>query len=72
MDIENMTFEQGMQALEEIVRRLESGETTLEESFETFERGMAIQAKLKALLDSGDKRIRVLTENGVQSMDEEA
>ena len=72
MDIENMTFEQGMQALEEIVRRLESGETTLEESFETFERVMAIQAKLKALLDSGDKRIRVLTENGVQSMDEEA
>ena len=72
MDIENMTFEQGMQALEEIVRRLESVETTLEESFETFERGMAIQAKLKALLDSGDKRIRVLTENGVQSMDEEA
>lgn len=72
MDIENMTFEQGMQALEEIVRRLESGETALEESFETFERGMAIQAKLKALLDSGDKRIRVLTENGVQSMDEEA
>ena len=69
--IEKMTFEQGMEALEEIVRQLENGEMPLEESFAAFERGNAIRERLKALLDDGDRRIRVLTETGEQPLEGE-
>ena len=34
----------------------------LEESFQAFERGMALKKRLEKLLEEGDRRIRVLTE----------
>ena len=69
--INKLSFEQGMEALEEIVRTLENGETPLEESFAAFERGIAIQKRLQAILDDGDKRIRVLTESGEEPLEGE-
>ena len=59
-----ITFEAGMQELEELVNALESGEMTLEDSFKAYERAIALKDSLNALLDDGDKRIRVLTEAG--------
>ena len=41
--MENFTFESGMEELENLVRALESGEMPLEESFQAFERGMAMK-----------------------------
>lgn len=66
-----LTFEEGMQELEEIVRTLELGQMPLEESFKAFERATALQKNLQAMLDDGDKRIRALTENGEQELDGE-
>ena len=66
-----LTFEEGMQELEEIVRTLELGQMPLEESFKAFERAIALQKNLQAMLDDGDKRIRALTENGEQELDGE-
>lgn len=66
-----LTFEDGMQELEEIVRTLELGQMPLEESFKAFERATALQKSLQAMLDDGDKRIRALTESGEQELDEE-
>ena len=53
-----------MQALEALVQALESGQMTLEESFQNYEQAMKLKAELEALLDESDRRIRVLTENG--------
>ena len=61
---DDFTFEEGMAELETLVKSLESGELTLEESFRAYERAIALRDRLKALLDAGDKRIRVLTEAG--------
>ena len=66
-----LTFEEGMQELEEIVRALELGQMPLEESFKAFERANALQKTLQEMLDDGDRRIRVLTENGEHELKEE-
>lgn len=67
-----MTFEEGMQELEGIVRALEQGQMPLEESFKAFEKATQLQKALKDILDEGDRRIRVLTENGEHPLDGEA
>ncbi len=66
-----LTFEEGMQELEEIVRSLEQGQMPLEESFKAFERATALQKSLQEMLDEGDRRIRVLTEIGERDLDAE-
>ena len=51
-DIQAMTFEQALAALDEIVRRLESGSVSLEESIAIYARGTQLkrfcELKLKA------------------------
>ena len=69
--MENFTFESGMDELETLVRDLESGALPLEESFQAFERGMALKKRLEKLLEEGDKRIRVLTESGEEPLEGE-
>ena len=64
-----LTFEEGMQELEEIVRSLEQGQMPLEESFKAFERANVLQKSLQEMLDDGDRRIRILTENGEREME---
>ena len=66
---EKITFEQGMQELETLVRTLESGQLPLEDSFKAYERAVVLKASLNALLDDSDKRIRVLTETGDEPLD---
>jgi len=65
-----LTFEDGMQELEEIVRNLEQGQMPLEESFKAFERAIALKKNLEDMLNEGDRRIRVLTESGEYEMEE--
>lgn len=69
--MENFTFESGMDELETLVRNLESGALPLEESFQAFERGMALKKRLEKMLEEGDKRIRVLTESGEEPLEGE-
>ncbi len=67
-----LTFEDGMQQLEETVRALEQGQMPLEESLKAFEKAMALQKSLKEILDDGDRRIRVLTEGSERELEGEA
>ena len=68
---EKLNFEAGMQELEELARSLESGEMTLEASFDAFERANLLRKDLQKLLDEGDERIRVLTASGEDEMNAE-
>ena len=61
MKEEKLSYEAGIQELEELVRSLETGEMTLEGSFQAYERAVALKVALEKLLDEGDKRILVLT-----------
>ncbi|MBR0367095.1 MAG: exodeoxyribonuclease VII small subunit [Clostridia bacterium] len=66
------SFEERMQELEALVQALEAGQMSLEDSFKSYEKAMAIKAELTALLDEGDRRIRLLTETGEQEIPEES
>ncbi len=71
MKEEKLSFEAGMQELETLVKALETGEMTLDESFKAYERAMALKDALEKLLDEGDKRILVLTGEGETEMNAE-
>ena len=59
---ESPTFEVSMANLQACVARLESGELTLEQSLEVFERGIAASRACAGLLDQSRKRVQVLVE----------
>lgn len=63
-----LKFEQGMQELESLVRALETGEMTLEESFKAYEKASKLRKQLQQLLDEGDEKIRLLTQSGESEM----
>ena len=66
-----LSFEEGMQELEQLARSLESGEMTLEASFAAYERASELKKALEKLLDEGDKKIRILTATGEEEKDAE-
>ncbi|KPL67731.1 exodeoxyribonuclease VII small subunit [Erythrobacter sp. SG61-1L] len=55
--IAGMTFEDALRALEEVVRKLESGEVPLDESITLYERGEALRMHCQARLDAAQARI---------------
>ena len=59
----NPTFEQARDELADVVRRLEAGGTTLEESLALWERGEALAAICQRWLDAA--RTRLDTARGV-------
>lgn len=60
----DMTYEQAVAELEEIIRRLESGEATLDESIALYSRGMELSKFCKDKLDSIVKKISILGQVG--------
>ena len=59
-DDADVRFEVLIGRLEEVVRRLESGDQTLEASLEDFESGMALAAKAGTILDAAESRVAKL------------
>lgn len=56
----DVTFREGMDRLEAIVHRLESGTLELEESLEEYATGVALLAELQKRLASAEQRVEVL------------
>ena len=56
-DLSQMSFEQALKALEDVVRRLETGEVALEESIDLYERGETLRKLCQARLDAAQARI---------------
>jgi len=54
------SFEENLEILEQIVEDLESGDLTLEEAMERYERGVAAHKECMATLNAAEKRIEVL------------
>ena len=54
------TFEESMSRLEEIVRTLESGSATLDESLKLYEEGIALVRTCSLKLDDAEKKIKLL------------
>lgn len=55
-----MKFEEALKALEETVKKLESGETTLDESMELFEKGISLTRTCRKLLSDAQLKVTQL------------
>ena len=56
-DISNLSFEAALKRLEEIVRKLESGEASLDESIELYGEGDRLKQQCEARLQAAQARI---------------
>lgn len=59
--MEDLTFEQAMQRLKEIVSLLEDGKAPLNESMALFEEGTKLSAYLSQLLDTAEQKVTMIT-----------
>lgn len=67
--VENLSFEDSVQALETIVEQLEQGDATLEESMSLFERGLALTKSSQQKLENAEQKVQILlSENGEQTL----
>ena len=56
-DIASLSFEDALKALEDVVRRLETGDVPLEDSINLYERGETLRKHCQARLDAAQARI---------------
>ena len=57
----DITFEDALQRLEQLVDQLEAGKLGLEESLKVFEEGVGLARRCARYLDDAEKRIELLT-----------
>jgi len=57
MEMKNLSFEQAMERLEEIVRIMEKGDAPLDVSLALFEEGTALIALCAGLLDGAEQKV---------------
>ena len=63
-EITEMGYEQARDALVDVVRRLETGSATLEESLSLWERGEALAARCEQWLAGARARVEAAQEQG--------
>ncbi|WP_295639663.1 exodeoxyribonuclease VII small subunit [Novosphingobium sp.] len=59
-DLSSLSFEDALKALEDVVRKLESGEAPLDQSIALYARGDALRKHCQTRLDSAQARIEAI------------
>ncbi len=69
--VKDMSFEESMEALEGLVKRLEGGGIDLDESLRIYEQAVALRDHCRSILEDGERRIRKIMEtaDGVKEED---
>lgn len=63
MNKKNLTFEENMQRLEQIVRAMERGDVPLEESLKLFQEGTKLVESCGKLLDEAELQVKKIVTN---------
>ncbi|MEE1191631.1 MAG: exodeoxyribonuclease VII small subunit [Blautia sp.] len=61
---EDLTIEESLKELDEIVERLESREISLEDSFSIYQKGMELLRQCSSKIDTVEKKMLKINENG--------
>lgn len=59
-DIEQLSFKEGLQELDSIVKALEGNQLELEDSIKSYERGVALLGSLQKRLDEAQLKVTAL------------
>ena len=65
------SFEQNMERLDEIVRKLEDGGLPLDQGMKLFEEGTKLMLQLNKQLDAAEQKIRLIVERPDGSSEEQ-
>lgn len=60
----DISLEERMQKTEDILRRMETMELTLQESFKLYSEGMEELQKCSEMIDSVEKQLQIIEEGG--------
>lgn len=61
--LDEMSFNEASQALEQVVRSLESGDLELEQALDTYAKGVALLKNLQTRLTNAEQKVAVLTQD---------
>ena len=69
--VEDLTYEEALAELEEIVSMLEDEQGQLEEAIKLFERGQALAARCGVLLEAAELKVKQVAGDDVVDFEEE-
>lgn len=70
-NVDKMSFEESIDALEGLVKRLEDGGIDLDESLRIYEQAVALRDHCKRILEDGERRIKKIMETADGTVREE-
>lgn len=70
-NVEEMSFEESIDALESLVKRLEDGGIDLDESLKVYEQAVALRDHCRSILEDGERRIKKIMEAADGSVSEQ-
>lgn len=62
--VEEMSFEQAMAELEQVLNQLERGDVALDESIKLYERGDQLKKRCEAKLKEAEEKVATITMDG--------
>ena len=63
-EIGQMSFEDSMKELEDLVKQLESWQLDLDKSLEVYERATALRDHCRKILDESERKVQKIMQNG--------
>ena len=63
-DVNEMSFEDAIKELEQVVGQLERGDVALDQSIALYERGAALKARCEAKLKEAEEKVAKITLDG--------
>lgn len=60
---DQLSFEEALNQLETLVEGMEQGELSLEESLESYERGVALSRTCESALKAAEQKVEILSNN---------
>lgn len=64
VNVEELSFEEALRELEQVVGQLERGEVPLDQSIALYERGAALKARCETKLKEAEEKVAKLTLDG--------
>ncbi|MCL1811742.1 MAG: exodeoxyribonuclease VII small subunit [Methanomassiliicoccaceae archaeon] len=61
-NVEEMTFEESLKTLEQLVNELENGNLDLDKALEIYEMAIVLRDRCKKILDESDRKVQKMIE----------
>ncbi|MBR0086318.1 MAG: exodeoxyribonuclease VII small subunit [Lachnospiraceae bacterium] len=66
-----LTIDERLKALEQVIKTLESEDISLEDALKEFEKGVVLVKESREILDGIEKKLKILTEGMEDSTDDD-